>query len=82
MDSGRSVNLVRWCLVLAGALLVSNGVTRTPARLFGSDNGSKHSAWAEISKERLLESIKILSSDRFGGRAPASKGEALATAYI
>ncbi len=40
------------------------------------------SAWSGISAERILENIKILSSDKFEGRAPASKGEELATHFI
>ena len=82
MGYRNQVIITRCCLVLAGAVLVPNGLTRKSARLFGPDNGSKHSAWAEISKERLLENIKILSSDRFEGRAPASKGEELTTTFI
>ena len=39
-------------------------------------------AWSGISAERMLENIKILSSDEFEGRAPASKGEELATQFI
>ena len=38
--------------------------------------------WKQISATRILENIKVLSSDEYEGRAPASKGEALATAYI
>jgi Zn-dependent M28 family amino/carboxypeptidase len=40
------------------------------------------SDWSEISADRMLENIKILSSDEYEGRAPASKGEALATRFI
>jgi Zn-dependent M28 family amino/carboxypeptidase len=38
--------------------------------------------WSGISGNRLLENIKVLSSDEFEGRAPASKGEKLATKFI
>ena len=38
--------------------------------------------WSGISGNRLLENIKVLSSDEFEGRAPASKGEKLATEFI
>ncbi|MBI5345741.1 MAG: hypothetical protein HZB76_01170 [Chlamydiae bacterium] len=40
------------------------------------------SDWKQISAERILENIKVLSSDEYEGRSPASKGEALTTAYI
>jgi Zn-dependent M28 family amino/carboxypeptidase len=42
----------------------------------------RRSAWSEISADRMLENIKILSSDEYEGRAPASKGEELATHFI
>jgi len=40
------------------------------------------SGWNRINTGRLLENIKVLSSDEYEGRAPASKGEELATAYV
>src|ERR1039457_5878185 len=40
------------------------------------------SGWKQINAGRLLENIKVLSSDEYEGRAPASKGEELATAYV
>lgn len=73
---------MRCCLVLAVAVLVSRGVTRLPSQLLGSDTSSRPAAQAEISETRLLENIKILSSDKFEGRAPASKGEELTTTFI
>jgi Zn-dependent M28 family amino/carboxypeptidase len=42
----------------------------------------RRSAWSEINAVRMLENIKILSSDEYEGRAPASKGEELATHFI
>jgi Zn-dependent M28 family amino/carboxypeptidase len=39
-------------------------------------------AWKDISKDRLLDIIKVLSSDEFEGRAPASQGEQLTLAYL
>jgi len=76
------VTFMRCCLVLAVAVLVSRGVTRLPSQLLGSDTSSRPAAQAEISETRLLENIKILSSDKFEGRAPASKGEELTTTFI
>lgn len=40
------------------------------------------SRWKQISPTRILENIKVLSSDEYEGRAPASMGEQLATGYI
>lgn len=38
--------------------------------------------WNSISANRMLENIKILSSDAYEGRAPASRGEILTTQLI
>jgi Zn-dependent M28 family amino/carboxypeptidase len=40
------------------------------------------SAWNQIRKDSLREKIRILSSDEFEGRAPASRGEALTTDFL
>jgi Zn-dependent M28 family amino/carboxypeptidase len=40
------------------------------------------SGWRQISAARILENIKVLSSDEYEGRAPASRGETLATGSI
>jgi Zn-dependent M28 family amino/carboxypeptidase len=50
--------------------------------LFALARVSNQSAWNEISAQRILESIKVLSSDEYQGRAPASKGEELSTHFI
>ena len=65
----------RACFLSAGALLLM-GVISAGAQLAGQSN------WTRISANRILENIKVLSSDEYEGRAPATKGEALATAFI
>lgn len=40
------------------------------------------SAWNRISATRMMETIRVLSSDAYAGRAPASQGEALTTAHL
>ncbi len=50
--------------------------------LFAMTNLSGQSAWNEISAQRMLDNIKVLSSDEYQGRAPASKGEELSTHFI
>ncbi len=40
------------------------------------------SEWCVMDAKRMLDDIRVLSSDKFEGRAPASMGEALATSYI
>lgn len=39
-------------------------------------------AWNEINKERLLENIRVLSSDEYEGRAPGTKGEELTMGFL
>lgn len=43
---------------------------------------AEKSAGEEISKERLLRHIELLSSDEYEGRAPATKGETLTVGYL
>ena len=50
---------------------VSNQITAPP-----------QNALDQITADDLLQHIKVLSSDEFEGRAPASKGEQLSVAYI
>jgi Zn-dependent M28 family amino/carboxypeptidase len=40
------------------------------------------SGWQYISQDSLLQNIKVLASDEFEGRAPASKGETLTVAFL
>ena len=50
--------------------------------LMAMSDAPDQSAWKQISAARILENIKVLSSDEYEGRAPASHGETLATAFI
>jgi Zn-dependent M28 family amino/carboxypeptidase len=63
-----------FCLA-AGAPLVLGA-------LLAMADAAGQSGWKQINTTRFRETIKVLSSDEYEGRAPASKGEALATAYI
>ena len=42
----------------------------------------EQSGWQYISGDSLLENIKVLASDDFEGRAPASKGETLTVGFL
>jgi Zn-dependent M28 family amino/carboxypeptidase len=44
--------------------------------------GPPEAALAVITKDKLMEHIKTLSSDQYEGRAPGSRGEELSIAYI
>jgi Zn-dependent M28 family amino/carboxypeptidase len=50
--------------------------------LLARTEAGEPSGWNLINAARILENIKVLSSDEYQGRAPASPGEALATGYI
>ena len=43
---------------------------------------AEQSAWSGISASRLLDDIKTLASDKFEGRAPASRGEQLTVDFL
>jgi Zn-dependent M28 family amino/carboxypeptidase len=45
-------------------------------------SSSEKAGWERINTARILENIKVLSSDEYEGRAPATKRETLTTAYI
>jgi Zn-dependent M28 family amino/carboxypeptidase len=66
--------LGRATLILAGALLMVDGAA--------SQKNAENPAWNQIDAARILEHIKILSSDEFEGRAPASKGEEMTVAFL
>ena len=63
-------------------LYLAVGVPVVWGGIAGMADGPQMSAWVRINAERILANIKVLSSDEYEGRAPASKGEALATTYI
>src|SRR5271157_3166698 len=62
------------CLVAGGPLVLGALLAMTDA--------PGQSGWKQINPTRILENIKVLSSDEYEGRAPASQGETLATGYI
>jgi hypothetical protein len=62
------------CLMAAAPLVFGTLLAMTEA--------AGESGWKLISATRILENIKVLSSDEYAGRAPASPGETLATGYI
>src|ERR1700693_5411482 len=48
----------------------------------GSTPRAPHAAVQSFSGERMLQHIRVLSSDEFEGRAPGSKGEELSVKYL
>ena len=68
--------------ILACAFLVADGVSPKGGQSPGASVGSDRLAWKQINAARILENTKVLASDEFEGRAPASKGEEMTTACL
>jgi len=47
-----------------------------------NDASAVATSYNSINKEQLIEHVKVLASDEFGGRAPSSEGEKLTLAYL
>ncbi len=83
MESGQ-IKKQMWLLVAAStavflAALVMPLVIH--ARTSEVPPGEK-AAWQAIDEEKLLENIKVLASDKFEGRAPATEGEKLTLDFL
>src|SRR5208283_1918505 len=65
----------RICCMAVGAVLFFGAVLAVT-------DAPGQSAWKRINAARILANIKVLSSDEYEGRAPASKGETLATGFV
>jgi len=63
-------------------LCLAAGMPLVLGVLLAMANAGGESGWRQINSARILENIKVLSSDEYEGRAPASKGETLATGFI
>lgn len=63
-------------------LCLMAGVPLIFAAVLAMSGGAGQPGWKQINAARILENIKVLSSDEYEGRAPASKGETLATTFI
>jgi Zn-dependent M28 family amino/carboxypeptidase len=66
-------------LVAAGCLILASSKT------IGASNAelaAEKTGWQAINKQTLLDHIKVLASDKFEGRAPATKGETLTINFI
>jgi Zn-dependent M28 family amino/carboxypeptidase len=65
--------------LLAFALLSGCGTENVAETNSAADVATSYKS---INKEQLIEHIKVLSSDKFEGRAPSSKGEELTLDYL
>ena len=68
--------------VMAVATIVACSADTSPDDPEGSLAAASASIAPGIDAELLLEEIKTLASDEFGGRAPGSPGEALTISYL
>jgi Zn-dependent M28 family amino/carboxypeptidase len=66
---------------LAGALAACGGEAATE-RGSGYDPEAVRPALDAISAESLLDNVRTLSSDEFGGRGPGTRGEELTVAFL
>jgi Zn-dependent M28 family amino/carboxypeptidase len=74
-DSRWDVKLRGWLAALAATLA---GLTAG----CGARPGATDVALQSLSGERMLQHIRVLSSDELGGRAPGSRGEELTVQYL
>ena len=65
----------------AAVLTLLAATTLLSATATAADNGAD-AALATISAERLMQHVRVLSSDAFEGRSPATRGEELTLAYL
>jgi len=63
-------------------LYLAVGTALSGAIVMGFASVATESGWKLINPTRMLANIKVLSSDEYQGRAPASKGETLTTSFI
>jgi Zn-dependent M28 family amino/carboxypeptidase len=73
MNPGRSPRLLQLILAVA-AIVALSGCSRGPS--------PPTAALASFSGDRILNHIRVLSSDEFEGRGPGSKGEQLTIKYL
>jgi Zn-dependent M28 family amino/carboxypeptidase len=70
------------CLALLAIIGLAGFATVSWLRAATAAAGSNESGWKYISAKDLLDDIKVLASDKFEGRAPATEGEKLTLAYL
>ncbi|MBI1940976.1 MAG: M28 family peptidase [Acidobacteria bacterium] len=68
-----------WAL---GVLLFSACESEPTATRPAPNREAEQAAWTEIDQHRLLARIKVLASDEFEGRAPASQGEERTISFL
>jgi len=75
-------NLVRKAAVAMGGLACLAGTILLGAQTRAAVPVAVKTAFATFSAARLMEHIRVLSSDRFEGRGPGTSGETLSIQYI
>lgn len=68
--------------LLVSTLLASCGVTSTEELSKKNTPEEISKSYESINTSQLIEHVKILASDEFGGRAPSSEGEKLTLDYL
>lgn len=66
--------------LLSLAILSGCGTTTSESKT--NNSAAINASYNSINTEQLIEHVKVLSSDEFGGRAPSSEGEKLTLDYL
>jgi Zn-dependent M28 family amino/carboxypeptidase len=68
--------------ILAFALIACSSTPQETSKGPAAVSAAEKAAWSQINQDRLLARIKVLSSDEFEGRAPASEGETRTISFV
>jgi len=75
--------IISLAMVSVAVLAGCNEPTPQMSKAAGvNDASAVATSYNSINKEQLIDHIKVLASDEFGGRAPSSEGEKLTLAYL
>jgi Zn-dependent M28 family amino/carboxypeptidase len=68
--------------ILAFVLIACSSTPQETSKGPAAVPAAEKAAWSQINQDRLLARIKVLSSDEFEGRAPASEGETRTISFV
>ena len=77
------VSFLQMCgVILAFVLIACSNVPEETSNGPAAVPAAEKTAWSQIDQGSLLARIKVLSSDEFEGRAPASEGETRTVSFV
>src|SRR3954465_13907612 len=71
-----------WSVLMTAALVTGCNKNQPPAAQQAASPPLPVASMPKIDQQKILEHIKVLSSDEYQGRAPGTKGEELSVKYI